>query len=218
MTGQAECPQLGPTRRGAPVAQARNRKGEGAVTVARAYQSGVKMRQHSPRVADQGLGCWRFGPFELDERRFELRRAGQPLSVQPKVIDLLIYLVRHRDRVVSKDELLDNVWPDVTVCEASLSQAISLARKELRDGPRLQRYLRTVRGRGFQFVAPLTSTAFSAAEWSQPLKLADGEQRCLIVRLVGGQLEVLVLPGDAANMGTLRAPGETTRLALVAAG
>jgi DNA-binding winged helix-turn-helix (wHTH) protein len=95
----------------------------------------------------------RFEEFELDEARFELRRRGRPVPVQPKVLDLLLFLARQRERVVSKDELLDSVWPGVTVSEASLSQAVSLARKALGDGPEAQRCIRTVRGRGFQFVA-----------------------------------------------------------------
>ena len=56
----------------------------------------------------------RFGPqaeFELDEARFELRRAGQPVALEAKPFELLAYLVRHADRVVEKDELLDAVWP-----------------------------------------------------------------------------------------------------------
>lgn len=100
-------------------------------------------------------GCWRFGAFELDADRFELRRDGQRLIAPPKVLDLLIFLVRNHWRLVGKDELLDNVWPDVTVSEGSLSQAVSLARKLLGDSPQAQAHLRTVRGRGFHFVAPV---------------------------------------------------------------
>lgn len=99
------------------------------------------------------LGCWRFGRFELDADRFELRRDGQRLIAPPKVLDLLIFLIRNHWRLVGKDELFDNVWPDVTVSEGSLSQAVSLTRKLLGDSPQTQDHLRTVRGRGFQFVA-----------------------------------------------------------------
>ena len=98
---------------------------------------------------------WRlaFGEFELDEARFELRRAGTPVAVQPKVLDLIFYLARHRARVVGKDELFDKVWNGVVVTEASLSQAVSLARRALGDTPEEQHTLRTVRGKGLQFVA-----------------------------------------------------------------
>lgn len=58
-----------------------------------------------------------FDEFELDIERFELRRGGVPCHVEPQVFDVLRYLVEHRDRVVSKDELLDNVWGDRFVSE-----------------------------------------------------------------------------------------------------
>jgi DNA-binding winged helix-turn-helix (wHTH) protein/pSer/pThr/pTyr-binding forkhead associated (FHA) protein len=96
-----------------------------------------------------------FGDHELDEARFELRQGGRLVVLQPKVLDLIIYLARHRERVVSKDELLDVVWKGVTVTEASLSQALSLARRAVGDTFEAQHTLRTVRGKGFQFVAAL---------------------------------------------------------------
>src|SRR5688572_10816140 len=71
----------------------------------------------------------RWGEFELDEACFELRRRGQPVAVQPKALDVLLYLARRRERVVTKHELLHQLWRDVTVCEASLSQAVSVARR-----------------------------------------------------------------------------------------
>ncbi len=94
-----------------------------------------------------------FGAFEIDEARFELRRAGEPVHVQPKVLDLIVYLAAHRERVVTKDELLETVWKGVAVTEASLIQAISLARRAVDDTPTEQRVIRTVRNKGFQFVA-----------------------------------------------------------------
>jgi DNA-binding winged helix-turn-helix (wHTH) protein len=58
-----------------------------------------------------------FGDQELDEGLFQLRRAGRAIVIQPKVLSLLLYLVRNRDRMVSKEEILAAVWPDVSVCE-----------------------------------------------------------------------------------------------------
>jgi DNA-binding winged helix-turn-helix (wHTH) protein len=94
-----------------------------------------------------------FGDYELDEARFELRRGGEAVAVQPKVLDLILYLARHRERVVGKDELLDAVWQGVVVTEASLSQALSLARRALGDRAEEQHAIRTVRSKGFQFIA-----------------------------------------------------------------
>lgn len=104
---------------------------------------------------------FRFGEFELDEPRFELRCREQLVEIQPKVLDLITYLVRHRDRVVAKNELLDNIWPGVVVSEASLSQAVSAARRVLGDDGAVQTHIKTVRGRGFRFVAPVESLADS---------------------------------------------------------
>ena len=53
---------------------------------------------------------WIFGNFELDTELFELRRDGEPCTVEPQVFDLLVYLVRHSDRIVSRRELLDTLW------------------------------------------------------------------------------------------------------------
>lgn len=96
---------------------------------------------------------YRFRGLELDESRFELKRGGGRVEVQPKALDLLLYLLRHRDRVVTKDELLNRLWPDVVVGEASLSKAISTARRAVGDVGREQGCIETVRGRGFRFLA-----------------------------------------------------------------
>jgi len=75
-----------------------------------------------------------FGPFELDEPRRVLRLDGRELPLQPRVFELLVYLVRNRAQVVSKDELLGAIWPNVTVTEGSLQRAVSLLRATLRQG------------------------------------------------------------------------------------
>lgn len=73
----------------------------------------------------------RFARFEIDENTREVRIGARVLPLQPRVFDLLVYLARHRDRVVPKDELLDAVWPGVIVTDASLQRAVSLARGAL---------------------------------------------------------------------------------------
>jgi len=97
-----------------------------------------------------------FGDFELDGPRFELRCAGKKIRVEPKVLDLLLLLVRHRDRVVLRREVLDALWADVTVSEASIWRVIMEARRALSD--ELQQVVVTVRGRGFRFAATVTET------------------------------------------------------------
>jgi DNA-binding winged helix-turn-helix (wHTH) protein len=98
---------------------------------------------------------FRFGEYELDRVSFELRRTGVPCPVEPQVLDVLAYLLRHHDRVVSKEELLDNVWGDRFVSESALSSRIKSARKAMGDDGRRQEVNRTVHGRGFRIVAPV---------------------------------------------------------------
>jgi DNA-binding winged helix-turn-helix (wHTH) protein len=110
------------------------------------------------------FGTYFFSDAELDEARFELRRRGAPIAVQPKVMRLLIYLVQHRNRVVPGDELLAELWRGETVCRGSLKRAVRLARRALGDDGEQQSRIRTVRKYGYQFVAPVAwSTVAPAA-------------------------------------------------------
>jgi DNA-binding winged helix-turn-helix (wHTH) protein/tetratricopeptide (TPR) repeat protein len=95
---------------------------------------------------------WSFGPFEVDEARYELRRDGQSLPLRRKVFDVLHYLVRNSDRLVSKDELLRNVWPGETIHEGVLPQNISTLRKLLGDSRGDGKIIHTVHGRGYRFM------------------------------------------------------------------
>jgi DNA-binding winged helix-turn-helix (wHTH) protein/tetratricopeptide (TPR) repeat protein len=95
----------------------------------------------------------RFGDCELSVERIELRRAGQIVEMEPQVFDVLAYLLRHRDRVVPKTELLDQIWGNRFVSESALSSRIKSARRAVGDTGRDQRIIKTVYGRGFRFVA-----------------------------------------------------------------
>ncbi|HEX2484166.1 MAG TPA: AAA family ATPase, partial [Myxococcota bacterium] len=97
----------------------------------------------------------RFGECELDEGLFQLRVAGRVAKIEPKVFDVLSFLLRHRDRVVSKDELLDAVWPGESVSESVLPHCIASARRAVGDDRAAQRVIQTVHGRGYRFVASL---------------------------------------------------------------
>lgn len=109
-----------------------------------------------------------FDHFELDERLYELRAAGKPVPVQPKVFDLLVYLVRRGDRAVTKTELLEVLWPEVDVGETALTQAVLSARKALGDDGERQRFIATVRGRGYRFVARVDERLDSSAPPADP--------------------------------------------------
>jgi len=92
----------------------------------------------------------RFGPFELDEAGRALTCARQEMPLQPRVFDLLVYLTHNQDRVIAKDELLDAVWPGVTVTDNSLQRAVSALRAVLRKGG-LEAAVRNVPGKGYRF-------------------------------------------------------------------
>lgn len=94
-----------------------------------------------------------FGDVEVDAGRFEVRRSGVAAAVEPQVFDLLLYLILHRDRVVTKAELLDNVWGDRFVSESALTSRIKAVRRVVGDDGRAQKVVRTVHGRGYRFVA-----------------------------------------------------------------
>jgi len=94
-----------------------------------------------------------FDGCELDVERLELHRDGQSVAVEPQVFDVLVHLLHHRDRVVSKEELLDEVWGDRFVGDSALTSRIKAARRAIGDDGTNQRIIRTLRGRGFRFVA-----------------------------------------------------------------
>jgi DNA-binding winged helix-turn-helix (wHTH) protein/tetratricopeptide (TPR) repeat protein len=95
----------------------------------------------------------RFADCELSVERIELRRAGQIVDMEPQVFDVLAYLLRHRERVVPKTELLDQIWGNRFVSESALSSRIKSARRAVGDTGRDQRIIKTVYGRGYRFVA-----------------------------------------------------------------
>lgn len=96
---------------------------------------------------------YRFGAFELRPASRELLCDGRLLDAQPKVLDLIAYLVEHRHRAVDKQELMDAVWPRQVVTDAALSRCVMKARRALDDSAEQPRFIRTVHGHGFQFVA-----------------------------------------------------------------
>src|SRR5581483_7758857 len=100
---------------------------------------------------------YRFGPFELDVGTRELRRGPDEISVQPQVFALLRYLIEHRDRVVGKAELLERLWPDAVVMEASLQRSVSQARAALGDEEHA--FIRTFARHGYRFVGPVEERA-----------------------------------------------------------
>jgi len=96
-----------------------------------------------------------FDEYELDTRLYELRRAGALVQLEPKVFDLLAYLVEHSDRIVPKSELLAHLWPAQFISDATFDHCVMAARRAVGDNGQRQRVIKTMRGRGYRFVAAL---------------------------------------------------------------
>ena len=97
----------------------------------------------------------RFADCELDLGRIVLRRGGEEIRIEPQVFDVLAYLVEHRGAVVRKEELLDAIWGDRFVSESALTTRIKAARQAVGDDGSQQLIIRTVHGKGYEFVAPV---------------------------------------------------------------
>jgi pimeloyl-ACP methyl ester carboxylesterase/DNA-binding winged helix-turn-helix (wHTH) protein len=154
------------------------------------------------------LHCHRFLDCELDLARRELRRAGHLEKIEPKVFDLLAYLVQHRDRVVSKDELQDRIWPGVVVTEASLDRSVMKARRVVGDDARRQAVIRTVPRRGYRFVARLADDARRPfdplriePEGLSPVHFAQSGEVHVAWRTLGeGPPDLLIAPGFVSHL------------------
>ena len=120
-----------------------------------------------------------FGNYTLDTRCFELRRSGQIVTLRAKVFHLLSHLLEHRDRVISKQELFDALWPQQHVSDATLDACIAEARRAIGDSGQTQHTIRTQRGHGYRFITavethhPFDSTTIPYAEMSPALPLAS---------------------------------------------
>jgi len=102
---------------------------------------------------------FQFDQFTLDTAQFRLCQAGNPVSVEPQVFDLLVYLVEHRDRVVTRDELLENLWKGKVVTDTALGVTLQFARKAVGDSGNAQGIIKTIHGRGYQFIAEIQAPA-----------------------------------------------------------
>jgi TolB-like protein/DNA-binding winged helix-turn-helix (wHTH) protein len=134
-------------------------------------------RAAAGRRLDQGQFVdFRFDEFEIDLGQHELRRGGEVVAIEPQVFDLLVYLVRNHQRIVSKDELIDAIWQGRAISDAALSSRISAARRAIADSGEDQRLIRTLHKRGFRFVgavdagivAPASAAATDATREDPP--------------------------------------------------
>lgn len=105
-----------------------------------------------------------FNDCELDVGTFELRRNGEGCAVEPRVFELLSYLVQNRDRMVTKVEIFEQIWDGRTVSDSALSSQIKAVRRAIGDDGKSQSLLRTVHGKGFRFIGQVTERRSTAAD------------------------------------------------------
>lgn len=169
----------------------------------------------------EGQPSFRFGPFELDVARKELRREGAPVAIAPKPLELLTLLIRCRDRVVSRREALDAVWRGVQVSHATLASTLRDLRRALQDDARAPAIVETARGLGFRFIAPVEERgARTAGGGLDPLPLVgrssllEGLEDAL-AGVLAGRGAVVVLEGEpgAGKTRLLAAFAESARSA-----
>lgn len=154
-----------------------------------------------------------FGAYELDMQLYELRRSGEPCRLEPQAFDVLAYLVRHRDRLVSKDELFENIWPGRVVTESALTSRLKTARQAIGDSGRNQRFIKTIHGRGYRFIGdvderakadnrpmPELATPEASAPAGYPLVGRDNELAVLrerFARALAGERQLVFIEGEA---------------------
>src|SRR5215212_4030501 len=108
-------------------------------------------------IAISGIGSLRylFEEYAFDTDRRELHRGADVIAVAPQVFDLLDYLIRNRERVVSKDDLINAIWKGRSVSDAALTTRLNAARTAIGDSGEEQRLIKTLPRKGFRFVGPV---------------------------------------------------------------
>ncbi len=174
----------------------RRRLAAGAEATAVPRRIGTESGKRAPANGGFGLKppmIYAFDDCELDTGLFELRRGGLPCKVEPQIFDMLFFLLRHRERVVSKEEIVEEIWDGRIVTEATISTCMKGVRQAIGDDGRMQRLIRTVHGRGFRFVGDVRVEGEEGAGPVQPPTAA----RVSPVAPVGSQRPVIaVLPFD----------------------
>jgi Tol biopolymer transport system component/DNA-binding winged helix-turn-helix (wHTH) protein len=152
----------------------------------------------------QPLRLFRFGGFVLDCAQRRLLQANEELYLPPKTFDLLLYLIQNRGRVIAKEELLDAVWPGVTVGENTLSQRIREVRDALGDEPSAARFVKTIPRIGYQFISevdeerPEVSPAHTSLRARRPG--ARARYLFVIAAVIGGALLAFFVRAGSAPL------------------
>jgi DNA-binding winged helix-turn-helix (wHTH) protein len=112
--------------------------------------------------------AWQFGPFVADRLRYRVVRGDTVVELTPKLLDLLFHLVDRPGTLVTKEELLDALWPDANVTDNALTQAVSELRQALGDDAGDPQFIKTVARRGYRFIAQVAPMDATAAPPSSP--------------------------------------------------
>ena len=131
-----------------------------------------------------------FEDFALDSERCELRRGDSLVPVEPQVFDLLLYLIRHRERVVSKDDLIAAVWKGRVVSDTALTTRINAARNAIGDSGGRQHLIKTLPRRGFRFIGDVRDES----EPSVPAGAASSTERPASALALPEKPSIAVLP------------------------
>jgi DNA-binding winged helix-turn-helix (wHTH) protein len=115
-------------------------------------------------MQDQNPRRFAFGPFTLDPSSVELHRGDKKISLRPKCFDLLVYFLEHPGRLITKDELLQNIWNDVIVSEGTINRTVTALRSALDDDADNPTYIETVSRRGYKFVSKVEGSAAPLVE------------------------------------------------------
>jgi class 3 adenylate cyclase len=154
-----------------------------------------------------------FYDYSLDEARHELRRTGQLVAVEPKVFEVLLYLLQHRDRVVSKEELLEQCWTETFVSEAALTRCLTKLRKVVQAGRTAPPVIKTLHGQGYRCVAEVTLVSPASSLEA----VASPEVRDTPASTAATLAASLPSPGPASEPQVRLEPLAPTREALPAA-
>jgi DNA-binding winged helix-turn-helix (wHTH) protein len=128
-------------------------------------------------VTEHKSFVFRFGDIEVRESEFALARAGETVKVEPTAFRVLLYLLRHSGRLVTKDEIMAAVWPDTTVSDNSLTRCVATLRRLLDDSSREPRYSATVQTLGYRLLVPVekfpVSSGAQSADRPEPAQQED---------------------------------------------